>query len=246
MRETTWTPVSIKKLEYLEQSYLILTIERPVEFHFHSGQYATLRMQDGDEVFTRAYSIASSPGLKDRLEFCLQILGEGKGSAYLKSLKVQDQLELSPPGGRFKILETLRPLVFVAGGSGIGPIRSFVKDLFSMSLGQPVDPLKVRLLYGCKSSISIPFKDEFKAFQSKFSNQFEVQFFSEAAPHLNGITQDVIEGNPVTALQNSRWELDFRTADYYLCGPPLMIQAVRQVLLERSVRLEQIFVDDPS
>jgi ferredoxin-NADP reductase len=229
-----WFKGLVQKLELVGQNYYILTVERPPSFQFEAGQYVTFQLGDEGDSFNRSYSIASSPRLKDSLEFCIQASRDGKGASYFKTLKVGDSLLLSPPSGKFQMVDTHRHLVFVAGGSGIGPIRSFLKSV----LDQPSALSKVDLLYGSREATSFPFKNEFEYLSRQFPDRLNVTLLAE-----NGEANGVLPGNPVQALQRMP-HLVHSSIHYYLCGPPSMIQALKQILLSQSVDEGQIFVED--
>lgn len=215
-------------------SYLILTIERPEPFHFQAGQHTTLRSVE-DPLNARSYSIAGMPGT-DTLEFCIQTHIDGH-LIPLAELSVGDAVELGLARGKFLLRDGSRNLVFVAGGSGIGPLR----PLLLTALHQSARSSQIKLFYGCRLAAEFPYREEFAALQSQFPNRLKVLFTAES-----GETDWAKLGNPVDILNRpSEFQHTIDTkAHYYLCGPPPMIQAAKKALATH-VSNDQIFTEFP-
>lgn len=117
------------------QRFLLLKFElvEPNEIIFEAGQYVSLKISDKGE--RRSYSIASTPDNKHGFSLLAEIVPEGKGSNYLKSLVPGDSVEILGPMGRFVVTlpagsgDDMSKLLFVATGSGIVPIWSMINDL---------------------------------------------------------------------------------------------------------------------
>ena len=234
--DVRWFSTELMDLHH-EHGYLRMTIERPQTYEFEAGQYATFRLKDDAGDFQRSYSIASAPRFKNQLEFCIRISSDSRGMSYFKKLRPGTTLTLSPPMGEFKIVEMERPLVFIAGGSGISPIRSFIHQLLNPEWPELRTASRMQLLYCCKDATAIPFKKEFEKLAEAFRDRFSVLFFAE-----NGESSGVLRGNVTHALSGAPGAFD-PSAHYYLCGPTPMIGIAQEILKQNSILNDHIFFE---
>ena len=119
-------------------------------FAYQPGQYLTLS-KPGDADVRRCYSICSLPG-DEGLQIGVKKVENGLMSTYLvEEAKVGDVIEVKVPEGGFSVSTnplSAKQYVFVAGGSGITPIRSMIGHILQR------EPLaKVALLYGTTSVV---------------------------------------------------------------------------------------------
>ena len=115
---------------------LTLAIEDP-GFTFAPGQSITLHFGEA----RRTYCIASAPQRPSALQLCIR-LGGGEGSDAVRALKPGDRINFSGPSGELMIPADERPLVLIAGDTGIAPMRSIL-----LHLGATGDRRAVTLLY---------------------------------------------------------------------------------------------------
>src|SRR5689334_6297358 len=96
-------------------------------FGFVPGQWLSLKhlRADGEEI-TRAYSIASSPGINGRFALCLNRVQEGFMSNFLCDMKEGDEISCQGPFGDFILRPPMRDTLFIATGTGIAPFRSML------------------------------------------------------------------------------------------------------------------------
>ncbi len=224
--------VKLKKLEAIREHYLIVTLERPDQFQFHSGQYVVFYLKDQNGSFERYFSIASSPSF-NTLEFCVQTLLDGRGSAYFKSLKEGSEIEISEPQGRYKVADSNTPVVLIAGGSGISPMRSIVLDLLlTENRKHPVI-----LLYGCKDSSAFPFKEELIRMSQEKDTKFILVLTAESTSD-----PQVHQGNVIEILKKNPDWVSLQ-AHFYACGPVGMMNALTEYLKPSGVLESQIFIE---
>lgn len=122
---------------------------------FQAGQFLTCCFQIDGQLQRRAYSISSLPDAP-WLRITVKRLPEGLVSSYVqRDLQVGDRFQALGPSGQFVLPERVDAALFVAGGSGITPIRPLIEDLLRRSPQTPV-----RLLYGCRGPEDIIFKRE--------------------------------------------------------------------------------------
>jgi NAD(P)H-flavin reductase len=131
---------TVTEIEELAPSVVQLTISiQDGDFQFAPGQWVNFRFPEG---VSRAYTIASAPRRPQAVQLCVRI-GEGRGGLALKRLLPGANVSVEGPFGDFLLPEDeQRPVVFVAGDTGIAPIRSIVLHMISEK-----DPRKITVLY---------------------------------------------------------------------------------------------------
>jgi ferredoxin-NADP reductase len=204
----------------------------PKGFQFQAGQHTKISFRDQAGDFQRFYSIASPPHFTDRLEFCIQLLSDGRSAALIQNLKAGQSLKLDAAQGNFGVSNKTRPLVFIAGGSGIGPLRSLILDLLATKeISTPIS-----LIYGCKDASIIPYYDEFRELRIKFPNRFRAYFYAENGPY----STDIEAGNILQSFHNDG---EWLTPEhhFYLCGPNAMNEEVIRQLERMKIPRSQIF-----
>ncbi len=220
------------RVQAISKNYLLLTMKRPIGFHYLAGQYIHLILKDEQGSFERIYSIASPPS-SQALEFCIQTSGDGRGVKFFKNFSHEQTVVLSEPRGEFQIQRVDRPLIFMAGGSGLSPIRSFLHDLLSQSLPS----LTLKLLYGCQEASEIPWKQELLDLADQSSGKLKVFLTAEVGQSFG------VEPGRVDQLLLNHPELIYPKADYYLCGPSGMIQVLIQILSQCGILEDQVFME---
>lgn len=191
-------------------------------FSYRSGQYVGLSLAIGGTLFQRCYSLSSSPD-ENRYAVTVQKVFHGRVSTYLKdSLKVGDQLYVSDPAGDF-VLPHDHPeeqrYVMVAGGSGIAPIYSLIKDL----LGKNPD-IEIQLLYFSRSQEQCIFRRELERL-AKTHEGLRVQFhftrkeggYHDPAQRLTGEGIMALVSDPASTL-------------FYVCGPNSLVKSCMEGL----------------
>lgn len=233
----------VENLEWIAQSYLILTLKRPKGFRFNAGQYLNIQLSDSAESPERSYSIASPPERKEILQLCIQIFQDGMPSAFFRNLKKADLLPISSAQGQFKLVDVQKPMVFIAGGSGISPFRSLIHSLLERShAGNPI-----QLIYGCREISLIPFREEFLSLQEVHKNRFQIIFTIDAESSTHTINTDaggrakIVVGNPVDILSSREYMINL-ASHYYLCGPPLMVERLQALLISKGIASNQILL----
>ncbi len=202
-----------------------------------------------DEPVVRAYSMANYPGERGIIMLNVRIASPpprapdgtppGKVSSYIFSRQPGDEVTISGPYGEFFIKDTDAEMVYIGGGAGMAPLRSHIFELFK----ERRTKRKVSYWYGGRSARELFYVDEFRAIEKEFPNfQFNIAL-SEPLPEDNwtgytGFIHQVLLDN---YLQNHPAPEDI---EYYICGPPMMNQAVFHMLDNLGVEKENIAYDD--
>ena len=202
-----------------------------------------------DEPVFRAYSMANWPGEEGIIRLNVRIASPpprapegtppGKVSSYIFNLKPGDKCTISGPYGEFFIKDTNAEMVYIGGGAGMAPLRSHIFQLFK---GLKTDR-KVSYWYGGRSKRELFYIDEFRQIEKDFPNfQFNIAL-SDPLPEDNwdgykGFIHQVLLDN---YLKDHPAPEDI---EYYICGPPMMLQAVLKTLDDLGVEPENIMFDD--
>src|SRR5947209_3799195 len=130
----------ITEIEELAPSVVQLTVAfSNNDFHFKPGEWVNFRFPEG---MSRAYTIASAPQRPQAVQLCVRV-GPGKGGIALKRLEPGAAVSVDGPYGDFLLPEVdNRPVVFLAGDTGIAPIRSIVLHMLAEH-----DPRHITVLY---------------------------------------------------------------------------------------------------
>src|SRR5207253_3632576 len=98
------------------------------QFSFHPGQWVNFRFPEG---VSRAYTIASPPEKPESVQLCVRI-GQGKGGVALQKLETGAPVSIEGPFGDFLLPnDDARDVVFLAGDTGIAPVRSIVLHMLA-------------------------------------------------------------------------------------------------------------------
>jgi Na+-transporting NADH:ubiquinone oxidoreductase subunit F len=201
-----------------------------------------------EEPVQRAYSMANYPDEADIIMLNVRIatppprttgLPPGIMSSYIFNLKPGDEVTISGPFGEFFAKETDNEMCFIGGGAGMAPMRSHIYDLFKRLKTKR----KVTFWYGARSLREAFYVEEFDEIQAENPN-FEWHLaLSDAKPEDNweGSTGFIHQVLLDEYLKNHPSPED---VEYYLCGPPMMLQACMKMLEDLGVEPENIAFDD--
>jgi benzoate/toluate 1,2-dioxygenase reductase component len=179
---------------------------------FLPGQYVNIDVPGSGQH--RSYSFSSAPG-ESKVSFLIKKIPGGVMSTWLESARPGDALALTGPLGSFYLRDVQRPLLFLAGGTGLAPFLSMLEVLARASSQQ-----KVHLIYGVTRDLDLVQVDAIDAYVAKLPNFSYATVVAEEAsnhPRKGWVTQHI----PADALNDG-------DVDVYLCGPPPMVDAVRK------------------
>lgn len=201
------------------------------------------------EPTTRAYSIASYPGERGLIILNIRIAIPPPGapestppgvvSSYLFSLRPGDSVTVSGPYGHFFAGETKNEMVLIGGGAGMAPMRSHILDqLKRLGSGR-----KITFWYGARSRRELFYVELFDRLQAEHANFRWFVALSEPEPEdrWEGFTGFIHQAAYENYLKDHPAPEE---CEYYLCGPPLMIQAVLHMLDGLGVDEDRILYDD--
>ena len=202
-----------------------------------------------DEPVTRAYSMANYPDEKGVIMLNVRIASPpprapegtppGKMTSYLFSLKPGDEVTISGPFGEFFAKDTQAEMIYVGGGAGMAPMRSHIFDQFRRLNTNR----NVSFWYGARSLREAFYVEDFDAIASEHTNFKWRLALSEPLPEdewtgKTGFIHQVLYDNYLKDHQAPE------DVEYYLCGPPMMLQACMDMLDSLGVEQDNILFDD--
>lgn len=200
------------------------------------------------EPVKRAYTMANYPGEGKEIKLIIRIalpplsskgIPPGKMSSYLFSLKPGDTITIAGPYGEFFPRHTDTEMIYIGGGSGMAPLRSHINYLLNVEGSKR----KISYWYGARNLGEIFYEKEFNKLQNTFDNFKWHIALSEPKPedHWEGDTGYIHQALYHKYLKNHPTPEE---CEYYICGPPMMMDAVIDMLKEAGVEEENIFFDD--
>ncbi|MFJ3485287.1 benzoate 1,2-dioxygenase electron transfer component BenC [Pseudomonas sp. NPDC090202] len=179
---------------------------------FLPGQYVNISVPGSDQV--RAYSFSSAPGAS-RFSFLIKQVPGGLMSACLGAAKVGQRFSMTGPLGSFYLREVKRPVLMLAGGTGLAPFLAMLEVLAEKGSAEPV-----HLIYGVNRDVDLVLLERLQGFADRLANFTFATVVADAEsahPRKGYVTQHMDAG-----------QLHDGNVDVYVCGPPPMVEAVRR------------------
>jgi NAD(P)H-flavin reductase len=178
--------------ERLNDTVFETTIELDKPMGWAVGQYVSIQTP-----VPRSYSICSLPANYARISICVDTKPNGPGSNYIKNLRVGDMVNLKGPLGKFLLEIKPTNYIFVATGTGIGPLKAMIPT---------ISDKKVKLFWGLRHESESYYQDFFEKLKSgNFSYQM---VYSESGKHVTDFTKDL-------------------SGEFYACGNMAMIDDLK-------------------
>jgi benzoate/toluate 1,2-dioxygenase reductase subunit len=213
---------AIQEVRRLSDSTLSLSIQGDAlaDLTFLPGQYVNLQVPGSNQ--TRAYSF-SSVQKGGRVSFLIRNVPGGLMSQFLTELaKVGDHMSLAGPLGSFYLRPIKRPLLMLAGGTGLAPFTAMLETIAEQGSDHPL-----HLIYGVTNDFDLVEMDRLKALTASIPNfTFSacVANPQSAWPQRGYVTQHIAPEH-----------LNGGDVDIYLCGPPPMVEAVSHYIREQGI-----------
>ena len=192
------------------------------------------------------YSIASNRATEHSLRFNIRIsmppaaqdVPPGIGSSYLFHLKPGDEVSAIGPFGDFHIKPTQKEMVYIGGGAGMAPLRAHLAHLFETQK----TARRVRFWYGARSRQELFYQDYFTTLAKThpnfhFTPVLSAPLADDRWDGATGFVHDIVYGQYLKAHPHPK------AIEFYLCGPPMMIDACTTMLANLGVGPEQIAFD---
>lgn len=220
------------------------------EYHGDWDQFDVWRYTSTvNETVTRAYSMANYPEEEGIIMLNVRIasppprgpegIPPGQMSSYIFNLKPGDEVTISGPFGEFFAKPTDNEMIFIGGGAGMAPMRSHIFDQFR----RLHTDRKVSFWYGARSLREAFYIDDFDEIQSENENFDWHLALSDPLEEDNwegytGFIHQVLFDNYLKDHPSPE------DCEYYICGPPMMNDAVIKMLTDLGVEPENVMFDD--
>lgn len=235
--------------------YKLMTLSRVDVEEPYAQAWREMKLFDATaenpEPTRRNYSMATNPDLDAHLRFNVRIATPppaaetgvtchaGVGSSYVFNLKPGDTVEAVGPFGDFHLQATSREMVYLGGGAGMAPLRSHLSHLFETL----ETDREVGFWYGARAMREVFYEDYFTQLDHNHDNFSFHLALSEPRPEdgnnaHTGFIHDILRREYLDT------HPDPTRVEYYLCGPPAMINAALKMLEELRVPAQQIAYDE--
>ena len=203
---------TVTEIETLVPNVVQLTVAFHDEFAFEAGQWVNFRFPDG---VSRAYTIASAPERPEAVQLCVRV-GSGQGGAALQRLEAGTEVSVDGPYGDFLVPDDARDVVFLAGDTGIAPVRSIVLHMLASK-----DPRRITVLYEPNQRYIL------------YSGDFDPLARDGAITHMSGNIETLVTRN-LRALS---------TATAMVVGFDPFLDRARRALRDAGVGEEQVIAE---
>jgi len=228
MRDLVCTLTAVSELTH-DIREVRMTIKSGGPFTFSPGQYASVRFGD---LPARDFSMACQPD-DEELVFYIRIVEDGRVSRHIaETLSAGDRVRVNGPHGSAYLREGRQtPILAIAGGSGLSPIRSIVDRAVALGWEQPI-----HIYFGVRDERDLYCVEHFQALAEQHPNLHFTPVLSEPSG----------ESTRRTGLVTDAVKADFDSLEgftAYLAGPPPMVEAAQAMLPELGIPAQAIHAD---
>jgi NAD(P)H-flavin reductase len=212
----------VEDIKWENKSVFTLKLKPEKRIVFKAGQFCLIYMKLNGDYEKRPFTISSSP-YDETLDFTIKLYGEFTNA--LARLKKDEEVIVEGPFGNFIIEDDEKNLVFIAGGIGITPFISMIRERIHSRKRQ-----KITLIYAAKTKEDILFKEELDNIKEEWFKKVYVlsQEKIEEEGYLHGrINREIIERFVDTN--------EIKNTIFYLCGPLQMVKDMKEILINIGV-----------
>ena len=196
---------------------------------YQAGQFFTMKVADGQSPpANRSYSIASAPSETAHFRLCVKLIENGRGSEFLRNMKVGDHANFMAPLGRFVLKGVHENVVMVATGTGLAPFMGMIPTLLEQGF-----PHKLTLIFGVRFEKDLFYVDQVKAWEEKYEN-FEAKItLSRPEENWTGLTGRVTD-------HFEELDVDPEKTCLYICGVGAMVKDMVEHAKNKGFTKEKI------
>lgn len=182
-------------------------------FQYTPGQFLTFRIPHEGGELIRSYSLSSAPCSDPDMTVCVKRVAGGRGSNWFNDHVIAGmRIQATQPAGRFVLRSGDAPVLLIAGGSGITPCISLIKQAL-VETGR-----RVKLLYANQSAASVIYRQTLDMLERRFVARFTCQHWLDDSHRF------------LTAGEIDRTAKGWERADCYVCGPDSMMDMAEETL----------------
>ena len=201
---------------------------------FRPGSYVQLHIPRARGLFGPRKSLRRSYSLSlpvAQAGGCVTLLvrhvAGGIGSSYVHALKKGEQVAFNGPFGEFALRRGRNEKVFIGGGAGMAPLRSMIRAQLESGAKEAV-----RFWYGARGADEVPYREEFDELALRYPHFSWHVVLSDNGRRVHEVVRDEFLARQPQA----------RDCDFYVCGPPAMLHATREMLKEQGA--QRVSFDD--
>jgi ferredoxin-NADP reductase len=214
---------------------LLVRLAPHAPFAFRAGQAALLGEHGRGEL--RPYSIAVGPheaADRGRLEFLVGVGPDGSPGSHLPSPAAGTLVDVEGPIGTFRYPDRpeRHPMLFVAGGTGIAPVRAMLHEALAAPVAVPLS-----LVYSARSPEEFAFDAELAALAGAGRLRYARTATRHADASWRGDRGRITRGQLEAALPDG-------DPFCFVCGPESLVHEVPRLLRELGVPRERIRVEE--
>lgn len=190
---------------------------------YKSGQFAFIEIQGKEWNEPHPFTISSHPG-DDKLRFTMKVLGDWTRKVR-EELEAGGQIKVRGPYGRFDTRNGGKKQIWLAGGIGLTPFLSSIRDM------EPDDDRQIHLVYAAREKNDAIYLEELKTRAEALGNVTLVPLFSE-------------EGNYARVdMMKQKLPDNLSTYDFFMCGPKPMIENIIADLKAEGIKKNRIHTE---
>ena len=221
-------PSKVSTITYAAEDILILKLRFPptVQFKYLAGQYIDLIFKG----IKRSYSIANACNNSKEIELHIRKVLNGSMSELLFDNISENQLmRIEGPKGTFFVRDGIKPLIFLATGTGIAPVKAMVEALLESN-----DKREIHIYWGMRFQSEI-YSHELKKYSQMHSHIKFISVLSRecSSDPKHGYVQDAVL-NDVESINSF---------DVYACGSLTMIEQAKLLFVGKGLSSESFYSD---
>lgn len=238
---------TIEKIENLSETVRHFIINLGESMEFKAGQFINLSFEQDGQTYRKPYSLASDPKLakeQNKIELCIKLVDTGTLTPHLWHKKENEKVNIMGPLGLFTLQENQQEqnMVFIGTGTGIAPLRAMIKEEIekqnqfhneteNIESENVTQNKNLILILGVRFENEILYKEEFEKLEKENPNFKFVPIVSRPTD-----TWQARKGH----VQDNLEFIDIGSSQFYMCGLPAMVEAVKEKLLQSGAQETQI------
>ena len=195
------------------------------KINFLAGQYFDIKYK-GFEY--RSFSIANMPGT-NQLEFHIRLIDSGEFTHFIfEKLKLGDSVKINGPKGDFYLRDGDKDILFVAGGTGIAPIKSIIEGLIASK-----DKRNITFYWGVRNEC-----DLYSNLPKKWQQLANITYIPVLSENQKWQGKSGFVHNAILE------DIDnFNNYSVYACGPPIMAESVATSFVTKGMKKDHFYSD---
>ncbi len=227
-------PCRVHKLEHLADDVMMIKLKLPASerLQFLAGQYIEFLLKDGQR---RAFSLANTPHADEFLEIHVRRIPGGNFTEHVfTQMKEKDILRIEGPLGSFFLREdSNKPIIMLAGGTGIAPIKGLIEHALHIGITRPM-----QLYYGAQDRAGLYLSGLAAQWAATHAHITYIPVLSEPAAHDAWTGRTGLVHAAVLADHP-----DLAAYQVYACGAPAMCETAKRDFSARGLPTDEFFAD---